>query len=121
MQENNQQQNESAQVENPQVESQVKEQQPQADQQEQQPAVPEFEDGDIITDGKDEIGIYRDQSDSFLHFHVKCDFSSGELNYVSVEAVASKKCGKWRKVTTLEAQFFAAAMSRLSKMIKHRD
>lgn len=130
--ENEQVKNPASESENVQAEEQVQvdaqaeneEQQPQEQEQQQpqeqeQPCMYDFKDGDFITDGEEEIGIYESQSENYLHLHMKADICNGKINWLTVDTVA-RKDKAWRKTTELENQFFAALVCNVCKTVCNR-
>ncbi len=122
--ENEQVKNPASESENVQAEEQVQvdaqaENEEQQPQEQEQPCMYDFKDGDFITDGEEEIGIYKSQSENYLHLHMKADICNGKINWLTVDTVA-RKDKAWRKTTELENQFFAALVCNVCKTVCNR-
>lgn len=122
--ENEQVKNPASESENVQAEEHVQvdaqaENEEQQPQEQEKPCMYDFKDGDFITDGEEEIGIYERQSENFLHLHMKADICNGKINWLTVDTF-TRKDKPWRKTTELENQFFAALVSNVCKTVCNR-
>ena len=119
--ENEQVKNPASESENVQAEEHVQvdaqaENEEQQPQEQEKPCMYDFKDGDFITDGEEEIGIYERQSNDLLHLHMKAGICNGKINWLTVDTF-TRKDKPWRKTTELENQFFAALVSNVCKTV----
>lgn len=122
--ENEQVKNPASESENVQAEEHVQvdaqaENEEQQPQEQEKPCMYDFKDGDFITDGEEEIGIYERQSENCIHLHMKADICNGKINWLTVDTF-TRKDKPWRKTTELENQFFAALVSNVCKTVCNR-
>ena len=79
----------------------------------------EFEDGDIVTDDKDVIGIYKEQSESFLYFHLTIGFDyKHHCNRSDIDTSNCKGKKDWRKATHLEKAFFKRCILDVAQKVQ---
>ena len=49
-----------------------------------------FEDGDIITDGEETIGIFKKEFDNYYEMYIEGHFRDGELKYLYFDTISFK-------------------------------
>lgn len=79
----------------------------------------EFEDGDIVTDDEDVIGIYKEQSESCLYFHLTIGFDyKHHCNRIDIDTMNCKGKKDWRKATHLEKAFFKRCILDVTQKVQ---
>lgn len=75
-----------------------------------------FEDGDIITDGEETIGIFKKEFDNYYEMYIEGHFRDGELKYLYFDTISFKNENvKYRRLTGLEKLMFKSALRKSAK------
>lgn len=77
----------------------------------------DFAQGDIITDGENELGVYDRQSDDYIYLYLQGCMYNNKIKHVYLDTLSAKDGKDWRKATEIEKKFFAGQLSDIaSKM-----
>lgn len=79
----------------------------------------EFENGDIVTDDSDVIGIYKEQSEEFLYFHLTIGFDyRHHCKNIYIDTLNCKGKKNWRKATNLEKTIFKRCILDVAQKVQ---
>lgn len=77
----------------------------------------DFVQGDIVTDGVSELGVYDHQSDDYIYLLLQGCMYNNRVKHIYLDTFSEKNGKDWRRATEIEKKFFAGQLSDIASKI----